>query len=217
MQRIVFALISLFVLSSCTRQAEKFSDIVIEAPSSKMGIFAALPSGRVACYGVSVKGTGITGTPSTTCKPAAGTFLGFVASGQTIQGQVEKGPQRQFDVYLYLQGTGENIPCASIGSFSSVRPDRLYLIGSVSNITLEKPTETVNIPTTFPGESFNLYAQNSYPTSCIPTSISPASSYQISIDYKTAAAGGYILHGRAGRTNSGVTLTGSGYILKVKE
>jgi len=217
MQRIVFAMVSLFVLSSCTRQADKFSEIVIDAPSSKLGAFAALPPGRVACYGVSVKGSGIPLAPSSTCKPAAGAFLGFVASGQTIQGQVEKGTQRQLDVYLYLQGAGENAPCNTIGSFGSVRPDRLYLIGSVSNITLAKDTETVTIPTTFPGESQNLYAQNSYPSSCIPTTIASASSYQVSLDYKTASAGGYILHGRAGRTNNGVTLTGSGYILKVKE
>lgn len=216
MQRIVFAMVSLFVLSSCTRQADKFSEIVIDAPSSN-GVFATIPAGRVACYGVSVKGSGIPLAPSSSCKPSAGAFLGFVASGQTIQGQVEKGTQRQIDVYLYLQGTGENAPCNTIGSFSSVRPDRLYLIGTLNNITLEKDTETVNIPTTFPGEAQNLYAQNSYPSSCIPTTIAAASSYQVSIDYKTASAGGYILHGRAGRTNNGATLTGTGYILKVKE
>lgn len=217
MQRIIFSVISLFVLSSCSRQKENFSEIKIQAPSSKLGVFAALPPGRIACYGVSVKGSGISGTPGTTCKPEAGAFLGFVGDGQTIQGQVEKGSGRKFDVYLYLQGAGETASCSSIGSFSSVRPDRLYLIGSVNNITLEKPTETINIPTTFPGEANNLYAQNSYPTSCLPTTTSPGSSYQISADYRTVTGTGYKMHARAGRVNDGPMLTGTGYILRVKE
>lgn len=211
-----FILFLIFVAGACTRQQEGFSTIKIQAPS-KNGTFAAIPSGRVACYGVNVTGTGITGTPESTCKPASGTFLGFAESGAAIQGQVAKGKARKIDVYLYLQGVSENIPCASIAPFVTARPDKLYLIGSVPSIDLEKETETVNISTTFPGEGSSLYVTNSYPGSCLPTPVNVASNYQISPAYGVSTGGGYVVHARVGRTTDGVVLTGSGIILKVKE
>lgn len=206
---------SFLVFLSCTREAKEFSTITIKAPSSKLGTFAALPGGRVACYTVSVKGSGISGSPASTCKPAAGTVFSFAAEGASIQGQVTRGTERSIDVYLYLQAVGENIPCSSL-NFHTLRSDRLYLIGSVSGLNFSKDVETVDIPTTFPGESQSLYTVNSYPVSCLPTS-GGVSNYQISSSFGTATGSGYILQGRVGRPTAGGTLTGSGIILKLRE
>ena len=210
-------LIAFVFLEGCSRKQEGFSNIRIQAPSSKIGSFATIPANRIACYGVSVRGSGITPNAATSCRPETGVVLGFVPDSGVLQGQVPKGTNRTFDVYLYLQAVGQNDPCPSMTNFSSLGSDKIYHIGTTTNINLEADNQTVDIVTTFPGEALNIVVQNSYPSTCIPTVTSGLAGYQVSTAAGTATGAGYILQGKVGRANSGETLTGTGIILKVKE
>jgi hypothetical protein len=218
--RLLISLTILLSLIGCSRKQAGLSNISIQMPNlqGKVGsLGATLPAGRVACYGVSIRGSGITGVPANACHPELGMTLGFVAAGASLQAQVLKGSDRIFDVYLYLQPTGQNTPCPTMGGFSSLSPDNLYLIGNLPNVNLAKETETITIPITFNGVATNLYSQNSYPTSCLPPPISNVRGYQISSVESLATGAGYKLRGRVGRVVSGDELTGGSLKLRINK
>jgi hypothetical protein len=207
-------------LVGCSRKQEGLSSISIKMPAvhGKVGALTALPAGRVACYGVSIRGSGISGIPSNSCHPELGQTLGFVAAGETLQASVPKGAGRTFDVYLYLEPSGESNPCPNMGnSFTALSSQNLYLIGTLPSVDLVKETETITITTTYPGDANHLFAQNSYAPSCLPVVAANKSGYQISTSQATATGAGYILQGRVGRSMSGPELTGTGLKLKLKE
>lgn len=207
-------------LMGCSRKQEGLSSISIQMPAmhGKVGALASLPAGRVACYGVTIRGAGIPGIGANSCHPELGLNLGFVLAGETLQAEVAKGTGRTFDVYLYLQPAGENNPCPNMGSaFTTLSSQNLYKIGTLASVNLEKDVETISITTTFLGEASHLYAQNSYSPSCLPVVTAPKSGFQISASKATATGAGYILKGRVGRVVDGPELSGTGYKLKVKE
>lgn len=207
-------------LMGCSRKPMELSKVSIEMPSvhGKVGALAALPVGRVACYGVSISGSGINSIPASTCAPALGATFGFVPAGGTLYAEVSKGTSRTFDVYLYLQPTGENNPCPNMGSaFANLSSQNLYNIGTLASVNLEKDVENITITTTYPGDANHLYAVNAYSSSCLPVVTAPRSGYQISSSMGVTTGTGYILQGRVGRVVNGPELTGTGYKLRLKE
>lgn len=214
--------ISILMVEGCTRNPKGYTKVQFQTSSSTasgvVGTMATLPAGRVPCYGVSIKGSGISNSmAATSCRPEIGMRLGFVGEGGILQGDVLKGPDRTFEVYLYLQPTGQNNACPSMASFSTIPVSQLYFLGSVSNVKLEKEAETITIATTFPGEAQNLVAQNSYSASCNSNAVAGASNYQIATSTGHATGTGYILQGRVGRVNNGTILIGTGIQLRVKD
>lgn len=207
------------MLSACARQPEGYSVVRLATPTaSKIGALAAVPAGRTLCYGVSIKGSGIASTPATSCKPEVGTLLGFVGPNGELKGEVLKGDARTFDVFLWVQKAGDNLPCpAGVAGLASIPSNQLYLLGSVPNIKLALDSETVSIPTTYPGDANHLAQINSYPSSCSPSLVASASAYQISTAEGVVTGAGYILQGRVGRVTDGPILTGAGIKLRVKE
>jgi len=207
-------------LIGCSRKQEGLSSISIQMPAmhGKVGALASLPVGRVACYGVAIRGPGITGVGATNCHPELGMSLGFVAAGGTLQAEVPKGNSRTFDVYLYLHPTGVTAPCPNmITAFTTLSSQNLYKIGSLPSVTLEKDVEVITIPTTYPGDSNHLYAQNSYPSSCLPAAgPTPKNGFQISSSKDVSTDGAtYTLYGRVGRAVESKEVSNGSFKLKV--
>jgi hypothetical protein len=212
-----------FVASACTRAGQDgaSSTLRIQTPTrdqlSKSGVnsFAALPTDRRLCYGVSIRGPGITGFPGNTCAPETGVVSGFVEAGQPLEVFVARGENRTIELYMYTMPVGDLDPCPVMGGRMEGTPLKsTYLVGSKSGVALLNDVETVEITLAFPGLSTSVATQLNVPATCTPGA-APAvySGYQVSSGVGTANGTGIKLLGRIGRPQSGTTATGAGLIL----
>lgn len=216
-------------------QTQDSSVVSIRAPqsndSSMFQSASPIPSNRKACYGISVSGPGITSVAAQSCSPQTGITAGFVASGGVISASVPRGEGRKIDLYLYLMAEGDNSACFAMGaSFIPSQLDKIYLLGSVSNVTLARDSEEVTIFANFPGVSENIAKQLSFPSSCIVAAPSPdpspsdssppgngldvRSGFRVSSGAQLSTGSGIKLYGRAGNIQKSQIATGSGILLK---
>lgn len=207
-------------LFGCDRPVDgKSTRIRIQAPEAygKVGALST-PAGRKACYGVSISGEGINGTPASNCSPQTGQVVGFVEAGKEIQASVNKGSGRKVELYVLLKAAGDNTACPSMtGAFSAHQLLNTYLVGSVSNLNLDSDEVVVEITASFPGEANHLAAQMALPATCTASiQQSYRSGFRVTAGRETLTGTGLILKARAGSTLESKELTGTGYILKVK-
>lgn len=172
------------------------------------------PLGKIQCYGISVRGGGISATLPNQCTPETGLLAGFVSSGQTLTAQVPKGISITVDLYLYLAPSGSSCPNMTAPLPDGLAPD-IYLVASVPNVSTANETTTVDIPFTFNGVNIT----QSGATSCVArapsTAIEPA--YQkISGGEAVFQSGGIKLKARLGNGPQSAKLSAGGYSLTVK-
>jgi hypothetical protein len=215
-----------FIGSACTRAGQSGSDstLIIQTPTrdqlSKSGVqaFAALPTDRRLCYGVSISGPGITGFAGSQCSPSTGTVSGFVEAGQPLEIFVTRGENRTIELYMYAMPVGSTTACPSLGA--NMQGEGLkstYLVGTKTGVSLLNDVETVELTLSFPGLNTSVASQLNVPASCTPGATPAASSgFHISAGAGPAAGGSYQLLGRIGRPQSGTTATGAGLILHGK-
>jgi hypothetical protein len=229
-RRIGLLLGLLAVQAGCQRGPEGSSKLVIQAPSkvpalasskssqeSSVSSMGLPPSGRKACYGVSVSASDIPSN-SQSCGPDLGIVAGFVEAGGTVEVQVPRGSDRRIQLYLYLEGDGENTPCPAMGrSFSSTLLPRLYLIGEASGVSLQNAVEDVTINASFPGLTMTIAKQLNLPSSCtVAGGTGSSPSRALSSGGGVAAGAGMRLTASVGRPAPGSVATGGGYRLKAK-
>jgi hypothetical protein len=90
-------------------------------------------------------------------------------------------------------------------------------VGSVSNVTIQKEVEVVDVPITFPGELQTLVAQNSYPSSCVSNvATQNAAGFSVTSSAQVSSNGTITLNGRAGTPTNHNILTGGTITLKVQ-
>ena len=212
--------------TACTRAGQEgsSSSLIIQTPTreqlSKSGIntFAALPTDRRLCYGVSISGPGITGFTGSQCAPATGTVSGFVEEGRALEIFVSRGENRNIELYMYAMPVGSTAPCPAMGAnMQGTGLKSTYLVGSKSGVALLSDVETVEITLAFPGLNTSVATQLNTPVSCTPGAApTPHSGFHISSGAGPATGAGIKLLGRIGRPQSGTTATGTGLILHGK-
>lgn len=212
-------------LSACTRAGKSgsSSSLIIQTPNrqqlakSGLNAFAALPTDRRLCYGVSIKGVGIEGFAGSSCAPATGVVGGFVEEGQALEVFVARGENRTIELYLYALPVGSTDACPAMGQ--NLQGDGLkstYLIGSKTGVSLLNDVETVEITVSFPGLASSVASQLNVPSSCTPGLVPNYKGFHISTAAGSAVGTGYRLHSRIGRPQSGTTATGTGFKLHGK-
>ncbi len=219
---ILFSVLS----SACTRAGQDSSNstLRIQTPTRdqlfKSGVnsFAALPTDRRLCYGVSINGPGITGFTGSQCAPATGTVSGFVEEGQALEIFVARGENRNIELYMYTMPVGSTAPCPIMGAnMQGTGLKSTYLVGSKTGVALLNDIETVEITLAFPGLSTSVATQLNTPISCTPGAApAPFSGFHVSSGAGTVNGTGIKLLGRIGRPQSGTTATGTGLILHGK-
>jgi hypothetical protein len=217
MKKLIFVFLLLLIFSlGCTRKGASLSNISIRTPVQ--GMSGTLPGDRIACYGVSVRGPNIPESGPSTCSPNLGVVSGFVKSGQTLQVQVPKGDQRIFDVYLFLENVGQNVPCPQMGNhFAANQLGKIYFMGSTSNVTLTQDQQVVTVETTYPGDDQTIIAQFSYPGSCTAGIITHnAAGFNVTSASQQASGGTITLTARAGTPLPRTVLTGGTIMLEVQ-
>lgn len=214
--------IILLNISACSRAGNKdsHSSLVIQTPTrqqlSKSGVsaFAALPTDRKICYGVSIKGPGIEGFPGSSCAPATGIVGGFVEEGTPLEVFVNRGENRTIELYLFTLPVGSTSACPGMGqNLQGPGLTSTYLIGSKTGVSILNDVETVEITVSFPGLASSVATQMSVPLSCTPGVAPQRSGFRVSTAAGTLTGGGFKLKGRVGQPNSGTLATGSGYKL----
>lgn len=218
--KLIFTCGLLFALG-CDRPTGKSTKITIQAPAAhgKVGALAALPANRKACYGVNLIEPEVTGTPATQCNPRMGIVAGFKESGEQISVSVNKGSGRTLELYLFLEDTGANDPCPPMGQV--LTPAQLlntYLIGTVSNLTIEGTEQIVEITAVFPGVANYLAQTMAMPATCTVAAnpIGPNPKFSVSSGMQMAVGTGVKLKARLGAAAPAQTLTGSGHKLIIK-
>lgn len=220
-------LVGIAILFGCSRgiQRNSSTSIVLQVPGasqngSSVGALASLPANRKACFGLNITASDIGSQPQT-CGPNTGIVAGFVEPGGTIEVSVPKGSNRKFDLYLFLEAEGENVPCPSMATAwgGGVAIASTYLVGSIEGVELDDDVETLNIDATFPGTSTNLAQQLNLPSSCLPPpvpipTVPPSSRFGVVIANGMATGGGMKLIGRVGVGPGAITATGSVYTIK---
>ncbi len=211
------------MVAGCQRAKEQnVSSLVLQAPDpllaakSSVSAMGAPPSGRKACYGLSITAPDLASQTSS-CSPQTGIVAGFVEAGGTLEASVPKGTNRKIDLYLFLQAEGENNPCPVMSqNLSGAGLRNTYLLGSVSGISILQEVETVTITANFPGLNAHLAQQLNLPATCLPTSrpISSAPGFSVSAAQGTITGSGMKIIGRVGRATSGSSATATGYKIK---
>lgn len=144
--------------------------------------------------------------------PAFGALAGFVESGGLLDLTVPRGTNRQIELYLFLMNAGDNGACPGLGKFTSSYFSNIYKVASLSNVTLSKSVEVVEIDAVFPGETQNLAVQMSIPATCTAGAPPNPYGFSISATSETVTNGSISLTGHIGSapvasvTNGGVTL-----------
>ncbi len=223
---LALGILSCILSNACTRAGQEGSSstLRIQTPTrdqlSKSGLnsFAALPTDRRLCYGVSISGPGIPGFTGSQCAPATGTVSGFVGEGQALELFVARGENRNIELYMYTMPVGSTAPCPTMGAnMEGIGLKSTYLVGSKTGVALLNDIETVEIILAFPGLSTSVATQLNTPISCTPGAApTPFSGYHVSSGVGTVTGTGIKLLGRIGRPQSGTTATGTGLILHGK-
>ncbi len=196
------------------------SSLVIQTPTrqqlSKSGLqaFAALPTDRRICYGVSIKGVGIEGFSGSTCAPATGTVAGFVEEGSALEVFVAKGEGRTIELYAYLLPAGSTAACPAFSQ--NMKGENLrstYLVGSKTGVSLVNDNETIEILLNFPGLSNHVASQLNVPATCTPGLAPSSTGFYVSSASGKSSNGTVQLRARIGRPQTGTLATGTGYKL----
>lgn len=225
LQRIALGMLIGIVANACTRAAQdgSSSSLIIQTPTreqlskSSVNTFAALPTNRRLCYGVSISGPGITGFAGSSCAPATGTVSGFVEEGQPLEIFVARGENRTIDLYMFTMPVGSTAPCPAMGvNLQGPGLKSTYLVGTKTGVSLLNDVETVEISLSFPGLSTSVATQLNTPASCTPGAAPASPDFHITSGIGTATAAGLQLKARIGRPQSGTTATGSDIILHGK-
>ncbi len=211
---------------ACTRAAKDGSNtsLIIQTPTRdqilKTGVnsFAALPTDRRLCYGVSISGPGIPGFAGSYCAPLTGTVAGFVEEGQVLELFVARGENRTVELYMFAMPVGSTAACPAMGAnMQGTGLKSTYLVGSKTGVSLLNDVETVEIALSFPGLNTSVATQLNAPATCTPGA-APInhSGFHISSGAGPVTGPGIKLLGRIGRPQSGTTATGAGLILHGK-
>lgn len=142
---------------ACTRPESRdanSSKIMINIPQGMNGLSAqgsALPSDKKACYGVKVKGPGITSLPQV-CGADLGLYSGFVEAGGSFSFDLPKGDNRSFELIIHLVGLTESCPAwdEKFGSYLN-QLQSTYSAGKTEGVSIKNPEETISITMNFPG------------------------------------------------------------------
>lgn len=172
----VFFIASLCALAACKRAAEEATQFTIQIPtakqmSEKFSAQSAVDFDSM-CFVVDVQGSNITSIPANTCQPEKGTMFGGVSAGQVVSGSVTEGTYT-FKVYGLKKDSG--------GCPGTINPElwngwglkKIYLLGEKVGQAVSGPTADINIVVSLPDENDHLFAHNSLPASCDPSSESP--------------------------------------------
>lgn len=218
-----------FSLVACSRQAQfTQSQISITAPNILKAKLASdpMPTDRVACYGVNIKGAG-SAAAANSCSPETAMLVGFVASGQNLTASVSKGSTLGIELYLYLEPPGVNIPCPHLqAAFGADQLLNSYLVGTASGVAVTQDQVEVDIEANFPGVAQNVAAQMSLPSSCTASPALPSgpnsNHFQISAASQTVVEQGQTLStgvrliGRVGSVPKQVLVAPGGAKLLIK-
>lgn len=199
--------------ASCTRSLNKTgSTLKISAPNSKLGALVALPAGRTACYGVSVKANDIKGYAGDNCSPATGVIGGYVLDGQTISLSVPSGTGRHIELYMYLKAVGDATACPPMNSkIPATQLVDTYFVGEATNVDTSQPETNVTIEWNHPGDAQNIAVVNGYPAVCTGGGVTPAVltiTDTDPFDFGTTAVGTPIDHTFTVENNTNGTATG---------
>jgi hypothetical protein len=213
--RIAFIL-SIFTAMACNRHGEDktMSIITIASPGHLRN---QLPAGRVACYGINIKGKDLTSVPASSCAPEMGITGGFVKAGAEISAAVPKGKVIDVELYAFIEPTGVTAPCPTFdGGFNKTNISNVYLVGKAKGVSVDKDEVQVNISQNYTGQ--NVIASNSLPATCASNNgfSNGQSNFHIDAGRVHATGTGFQMNARVGATRTVNTMTGSGYKLLVR-
>lgn len=213
----IWLIILMCTLASCSaRKLTGSSRVVMTAPR-KMTM--SLPSGRQACYGVSVRGPGIVARSANSCSPPTGVVTGFVKSGEQLELDIPKGEGRIFDILLFLMPYGDTGPCPTFnGALANSQLSATYLVGTTSVDLVQDSTDVV-IQTAFPGLARNIAYQTDMSATCkaYARPDMPPTPYAISAGGTQRLTGtGYTVQGQVGLPHQRPVLSGAGYKVIVR-
>ena len=198
------------ILLGCQRQVEKTSSTITIQIPEKMSAMAAMPANRKACYGVNVTALDLPTSPANACAPPTSLRGGFVAAGSSIEMAVPKGLNRKVELFAYLQGIGQNLPCPLFGAtLSATHLLNTYVVASATGVDMMNDVTVVELTADYPGDSNHIAQQFSLPASCTASvggSGSPR--FYVSVDQRVATGGGIKLLGGVGRPARGVASGG---------
>lgn len=165
MRKQALVLLSLFALAACQRPQDEGSRVSIQIPSAKQfskmqNVSALAVDYNLLCFGVNVKGPGITGSSATSCDIERGIFSGATASpGQKIELDVPSGDRRVFEVYAFLRdNVSQSCPVVTEGTWGGWSTSKIYAVGKSDPVTITPPASTVSISLNLPEASQNLAA-----------------------------------------------------------
>lgn len=169
-----FALIGMLFCISCHRPQQEGSTVSIQIPSAAQfakrmkqeNLAASTIDYTKLCFGVNVKGPGISASPASSCDIERGVFEGqSVAHGGEIVIQVPVGDNREFEVYGFLRNSASD-QCPDIVPGWNWPTNKIYFLGSKSGVSVSPPTTDVSISITLPDEYHNLAIARGWPNSC---------------------------------------------------
>lgn len=167
---LIIAAISFGGFISCTRKASESSLVQIKVPSKAQfsnklkTLSETFPADKKLCFAVNVTGPEIQ-SKSIQCGPELGISKGFVSSDESpeISLDVPRGLNRTIQLYFYAQDLNSSCPTIDVSKIDS---SKVYKVGQVDNVSLQKEEELITIDVIYPGSDQSIVATLNLPATC---------------------------------------------------
>ncbi len=163
-----------------------------------------------ACFMISVTAPDLPGKSSSVCEIPSGIFYGSVAPGSSsaISIDVPKGENRRFVVFAFFRRSSSE-PCTLRDSLSSYPKDRVGILGSLANVSLQKDVENLTVDISLPTQM--IATEMGLPLACSQQSATGGRFVSGAVFGQRTLVNGYVARASIGHSSKSSLTTPNGF------